>query len=244
MFRTRLILALLIAVLCAACTTGKRTTKLVDENGDGRFEQTVTNTDNLSQRTLRVQEKAALANALCSLESNNLSDPDRRIIADINGVKIYSQTIVSFDMSGCIAESMRWGGERLLSTAINKGAELLTLGAKGYAAVSIAKRVFDNQGVKVDNVAEGATVAIGTDQAPVAVDQRSDQAGDSSTYNTCAGEIVEGECVLPANATLPGEEDIDFRACGVPDTCSSAESYLSGICGDIDPLVADCLMGI
>jgi len=244
MFRTHLILALIAVALCGACTTGKRTTKLVDENGDGRFEQTVTNTDNLSQRTLRVQEKASLANALCSLESENLSDPERRIIADVNGVKIYSQTIVAFDMAGCIAESMRWGGERLLTTAINKGAELINLGIKGVAAVSIAKRIFENQGVRVENVAEGATVAVGTDDAPVAVDQRTDQAGDASTYNTCAGELDDGECVLPANATLPGAEEIDPLACGVDESCSSAESYLDGSCGEIDPVVADCLMGV
>lgn len=242
MQRTSLIIFLIAAALISGCTTGKRTTKLIDADNDGRFEQTVVNTDNLSQRTLRLQEKVTMATALCSLESNNLSDPDRRLIADVEGVKIYSQNIVAFNMEGCIAESLRWGGERLMNTVINKSADLLNLGIKGYAAVSVAKRVFDNQGVKVDNVAEGATVAIGTDQAPVDIDQRSDRAGDGSTYNTCAGDLIDGECVLPTN-TEPDDEDIDPFACGIGDTCIDAAAYLGGFCGPIDPVVASCLSG-
>lgn len=242
MFRTRLILTIALLAFASGCTTGKRTTKLVDADNDGRFEQTVTNTENLSQRTLRLQEKRIMATALCSLESNNLSNPERRLIAVIGDAKIYSQNIPIFSMEGCIAEALRWGGERLVSTVIEKGAELLDTGVKGYAAVSIAKRVFDNQGVRVDNVAEGATVAIGTDEAPVSLDQRSDRAGDGSTYNTCAGELVDGECVL-ATTNESDDEEIDPFACGIGDNCIDAAAYLGGFCGEIDPAVASCLGG-
>lgn len=242
MFRT-LVIVFLSLVLATACTTGKRTTKFVDADGDGRFEQTVQNTDNLSQRTLRFQERVGMANALCTLESNNLANPERRIIAEVGDTKIYSQDIPVFDMAGCIEEALRWGGERLLTNVVNKGAELLTLGAKGYAAVSIAKRVLDNRGVKVENVAEGATVAVGTEEAPINIDQRADRAGDNSTYNTCAGELVEGECVLPASAGSDEEEFIDPLACGLPNFCSGLDSYLAGDCGDVDPVVVSCLTG-
>ena len=46
MFRIRLISGFIIVGLSTACATGNRTTKLIDKNGYGFNEQTVTNTAN------------------------------------------------------------------------------------------------------------------------------------------------------------------------------------------------------
>lgn len=225
MLRTHLIkkvykplIIVLILSFVSACTNGKRTFKQVDHDGDGRFEQQVTNTEKLSQRTLRLQEKRILANGLCSLQSNNHNEQrlvvssSPLVIVDGSAItipeeaqtKFYNPSIPPFNMPGCIAEALRWGGERLLAKVIDAGRDLLTLGIKGAAAYKIAKEVTDNSGVKVNGVEAGASVAVGTENAPAAIDNRdlsdnrSGQTGDGSQYGDCAGEVIDGFCVVPS----------------------------------------------
>lgn len=218
MLRNQLIYVLLLSVFIAGCANGKRTTKSVDGDQDGIAEQTVSNTDNLSQRTIRYQEKVTMATALCKAGSSDYNE--QRIMfyspeiqvgeVHVKAQPVYNPMVAPFNMTGCIEESMRWGGERIATAVLNKTADLLKFGIIGSAAVDIATAAFENSGVKVSDVAEGATVGVGTDTAPVTIDQRSDRAGDDSTYNTCAGDLVDGECVIPAvAATESGDESDD-----------------------------------
>lgn len=222
-----LIVIFLVATL-SACATANRSNKATLTGGV--VDQTVENTENLSQKTIRYQEKVTLAKALCSLQSDNHQEQKITteveytpiVIVDGTFVEVpqskmtsYDNSVKPFDMVGCIEESLRWGGERLLGLVISKASDLLTKTIYGVAAVEIADRITDNSGVRIDGVEEGATVSVGTDNADSDVDNsdnrdlsdnsdnRSDQAGDGSVFNSCEGEVIDGVC------SSPPEEEVE-----------------------------------
>lgn len=243
MFRT-FVIAFLLACLLGGCATAKRTSKQIDSNGDGHAEQTVTNTDNLSQRSLRYQEKVALVNSLCGLQSERHNEQrlvtsampivimDGRAVAvpENSATKFYNPNIPPFNMVGCIEEGLRWSGERLVLRFTDFVDRAVTKGLPAYLAYKVFKTAVDKDSVSV----KGDNNRVGVSETGD-IDIRQDKAGDQSTYNTCAGEIVDGECVLPAEAASKPE------ACELPEDCSGKDSYLEGSCGEIDPKLVACL---
>lgn len=153
-----------------------------------------------------------------------------------------------FNMGTCVTDVTKTGMERFFTgffkDVFKFGRDIIPYAA-GYKVAGKFldyigdnnKLIADSAGVKVNGVEEGATVAVGTDESIVNVDQRRDQAGDNSTFNTCAGEISEtGACVLPVEPGSVAEGEADASTCtgaggsvqdddldGTPDRCSDGE---------------------
>lgn len=138
-----------------------------------------------------------------------------------------------FNMGSCVEDVMKTGVERFFTgffkDVFQFGRDVLPYGAGYLVADKFLdfvnennKLIAENSSPKIENVGEGATVAVGTDNAQVNVDQRSDQAGDGSTYNTCAGEVVDGQCVLPAQAQTLG--DVEVGSTPVVDAATCLEA--------------------
>jgi len=247
-----LLVVALLAMFISACATNPITesTTRYDNKTNTSVTESVTST--ASQSTMKLMTRAKLAQAVCTAAGNDYKDylvlsntnveflpiviqdgqyiqlPEEAKIKFNNTVNRPSAT--AFNMSDCVEGVTKTGMERFFTgffkDVFSFGRDVIPYGAGFLVADKFLDFLGDNTGVEVNGVEAGATVAVGSDDANISIDQRSDNAGDNSTFNTCAGEIIEGQCVLPAQAqetdgertcTGEGGEIVDDNGDGIND---------------------------